>query len=119
MGNVATVYKQPPTFDQTADETSDYSRGTKGQYASSDKKKVAEIMYAKEGFASKEVIPGQTVHSVFAGCAKKQGDKIALRWEDVEATAIAADGTIPPPLPRDEWVSSFSNLIVSSSSNIF
>ena len=100
MGNKATVYNEPPTFKANADTLSVYDG--KSAYASTDKTKVRKILFAKTGFASEEVIPAQTIHSVFEGAAKNAGDKIALRWEDVKATAVK-DGVVPPATPRESW----------------
>ena len=103
MGQKATVYDKPPTFDDGSDTFSSYVKKPKGGWASTDKFTVREILYAKSGMASKAKIPGQTIHGVFSGCAERAGDKPALRWEDPKETAIRDDGSVPDPTGRETW----------------
>jgi long-chain-fatty-acid--CoA ligase ACSBG len=103
MGQKATVYDKPPTFDDGSDTFSSYEKKPKGGWASTDKFTVREILYAKSGMASKAKIPGQTIHGVFSGCAERAGDKPALRWEDPKETAIRDDGSVPDPTGRETW----------------
>jgi long-chain-fatty-acid--CoA ligase ACSBG len=67
----------------------------------SDPNGTARIQVSKTGLASSQQNPQITVCDLFALAAKKQGNKLAMRTENMKP--IGKGEEIPPALPANEW----------------
>ena len=98
MGNTLT-----PETDAPRNRPSDYLKYSAeyGPYWDASPNARSRLQVASTGLASARESPHQTLCAVFAEAVKKNGDKVALRSEDMPM--IRRGDSVPPLLPAQNW----------------
>lgn len=98
MGNT-----NQPESDAPRNQPTDYLAYPEsyGPFWNSDSKATGRVQVAKTGLASAQANPQQTIPDIFAQVAKKKGNKIAMRTENMPM--IEKGAPVPEVLPESEW----------------
>lgn len=91
---------------KTAPQTkpNELSQYKPGKHWVSDPDGEKEVLYAEAGVASKKGCPAKTLMDVFDLAAKKAGDKVAMRTENLNTFPKKGEAA-PPALPLAQWKS--------------
>jgi long-chain-fatty-acid--CoA ligase ACSBG len=102
-GPKAKVATVAPFKNEGDNKKSAYPPAGSRQFWNSDRKVANVTLFAKEGLASEDQCPAQTLGDLFKSAAEAAGNKPALRFED-PCPAFNTDTKVAPPsAPFSEW----------------